>query len=152
METIMYAKLIAIALVSGAVFGCDDPGRAQKAVDQAQVQADQVGMKTQGEIDRKQAAATQLLLSAQQDERGTFNGLLSDLDKRETDLKASKLTAKASDQAALDEKLHVVGSHRATIQADSKALDSPITAETWTTLKLQFDKDVSSCQTAVGKT
>jgi hypothetical protein len=150
----MYTKLVAFAL--GLALGCNnDPAAAQKEADKAQaqavgqsdqVQADQI--KAQAAANQKQAQATQSLVTAKEEQRNTFTTLVANLDKRDADLKAGKMTAKASDYASFDTKLAEVSAQRAVITADMKTLDGA-TADSWDPLKTRFDKDAADCRRAL---
>jgi uncharacterized protein YihD (DUF1040 family) len=150
----MYIKLVALAL--GLAVGCNnDPAAAQRAADKAQaqavgqsdqVQADQI--KAQAAANQKQAQATQSLVTAKEDQHNTFTTLLTNLDKREADLRAGKLTAKAADYASFDAKLVEVSAQRSVIMTDTKMLDGA-TADSWDPLKTRFDKDAADCRRAL---
>lgn len=145
--TILGTLAIGLSLVTA----CQSPDKAQKNADQARQEADDNTTKTNRETEQarqqdeanaqqKQAQADQSLTDAKNDYQSKLTTLLTDVDKRMSDIRASNLTAKPAAKTKNNENLATFAGKREILSAELRQIP-PATAGEWNTLKDQIDKD-----------
>jgi hypothetical protein len=146
-----------ILLGSGLLAACDTPEKAQRSADQARLEvdekasqaqrvADQAKMQAEGSAQQKQDEARIALTSAKDACRLTLTTLLSDVDKRVSDLQAADNTASPSERTKNGDRVANLAVKRNLLNADVKQLDAA-TASGWEAFKAQVDKDTSETRT-----
>lgn len=144
--------LSTLILGSSLAFACDSPEKAQQSADQAKREADdkagttrkaeQDKLQAQGNANHAQDQATIALVAAKSDYDIKIATLLSDIDKKVADIRASDLTASISAKEKNKASLKALQSGRDLVAADVKIVDSS-TSEAWEATKVRVDKDMA---------
>ncbi len=160
------AILGTLAIGLALTTACDSPEKAQKTADLARQEADDKAAKTQretdqarmqaeGNVEQKQAQANLILANEKNDCRAKIGSLLTDVDKKMSDIRAANTTARASARPKNEEHLANLAVKKELLDADLKQIE-PATAGDWNAVKGKVDKDASDVRLMlvplVGKT
>jgi hypothetical protein len=157
--------LISLALSFALVSACDNPGKAQKAADEARQEArennstsqrdtDQAKKRGEWNADTKQDRADVLLTEAKNEYRVKVTSLLTDIGKTMTDVRAANVDAVPPNKARNDANLTALATHQTALAADLKQIETT-PASQWEAVQYQVDKDLNEARLALkraGKT